>query len=80
MAIIKIYTDGGKLVSTMVSDDNWTANIRGRKITGHMNGMYGWMERALQDARLIQRGIDPERPSEKAMRMIAERKNSDDAA
>lgn len=62
MAIIKIYTDDGAHVSSF-------------KITGHMNGMFGWLDRALQDACLIQESIDPERPtSEKVMRFMAEKR------
>jgi hypothetical protein len=40
----------------------------------------GWLGRALRDAALLQDGQDPERPSEKAMRLAAERRAREEQA
>ena len=74
MSIIKVYTDDGKLVSQMQTDDAWSIFTLGRKIYGRQEAPLGWLGRALSDARIIQVGGDPERPSEKAIRFaMAER-------
>lgn len=51
-------------------------HIEGGKLTGQMNArassLASGIVRAVQDADKIQRGIDPERPSEKAIRLMHE--------
>ena len=72
MPIIRVYTDDGKEVDQLKVPDTLSNQARGRVITGHLNGMSGWLDRALDDAIVVQKGGDPERPSEKAMRLAME--------
>lgn len=43
-----------------------------RRSIGRNHSVLGHLGRALQDAWAVQRGLDPERPSEKAVRMKME--------
>lgn len=72
MTVIKVFTDDGQEVAVKQVDDNWSDNALARHIVGNLNTIHGWLGRAIRDARIIQAGGDPERPSEKAMRLSAE--------
>jgi len=74
MAIIKVCTDDGHTVDALQVSDDLSSTARSRVITGHPYGMHGWLDRALDDAATVQQGGDPERPSEKVMRLLAEAK------
>jgi hypothetical protein len=73
MAVIRVFTDDGQEVTSMRVDDKWSDNAIARHVAGHLHTIQGWLGRAITDARVIQAGGDPERPSEKAMRLMAER-------
>jgi hypothetical protein len=74
MSVIKVFTDDGQEVSTLKIDDKWSDTAVARRIAGHLNTIHGWLGRALDDARIIQTGGDPERASEKTMRLMQERR------
>lgn len=76
MSVIKVFTDDGKLVDTFEIDDGHSPYSIGQNLVGRHGRIDGSLGRALDDARLIQRGIDPERPSEKVMRLLAERRQA----
>jgi hypothetical protein len=73
MSVIRVFTDDGQEVSSMRVDDKWSDSAVARNVAGHLNTIHGWLGRALLDARIIQAGGDPERPSEKTMRLMQER-------
>jgi hypothetical protein len=74
---IIVQTDRGATVASLDLSDRMPgghiANSVWRDITGTLNTPMGWLGRALQDARDLEQGRDPERPSEKAMRLAMER-------
>lgn len=73
MAQIVVYTDDGVEVAHKEVPDTYASpSTISRLVCGNAHGVDGWLGRALRDARLIQQGINPERPSEKAMRLLAE--------
>lgn len=78
MAIIKVYTDSGKLVETINVADTHSGWVKGAAIFGRRETPEGWLGRALRDAYIIEQGGDPERPSEKAMRLLAEKRRRDE--
>jgi hypothetical protein len=78
MAVIRVFTDDGQEVTSMRVDDKWSGNAIARHVCGHLHTIHGWLGRALEDARVIQAGGDPERPSEKAMRLTMEKRSGDD--
>jgi hypothetical protein len=49
-------------------DDDMSSYAMGRQLVGLNVIIGGWLGRALEDARIMQHGGDPERPSERAMR------------
>lgn len=82
MAQVVVLTDDGREVSRFAVDDDLCIGIplirTSTKTWANLIGLgsqapNGWLGRALRDARVIQAGGDPEQPSEKAMRMLAER-------
>lgn len=77
MAVIRVFTDDGQEVSSLRVDDKWSDNAIARNVIGSLQTIHGWLGRAIDDARVIQSGSDPERPSEKAMRLVAERRHKD---
>lgn len=78
MALIKVYTNDGALVSQLQTDDKWSIFSLGREVYGRQEAPLGWLGRALEDARTIQRGGDPEHPSEKAMRLTMAKRDTDE--
>jgi hypothetical protein len=74
MSVIKVFTDDGQEVAHLAVDDKWSDQAIARHVAGHLNAIHGWLGRALLDARIIQAGGDPERPSEKAMRLMQKRR------
>ena len=73
MSVVIVQTDDGREVDRFEVDDTRVGNMTWRNMLGRWDEPLGWLGRALQDARIIQRGGDPERPSEKVMRLLAER-------
>jgi hypothetical protein len=74
MSVIKVFTDDGQEVAHLAVDDKWSDTAVARRVAGHLNTIHGWLGRALDDARIIQAGGDPERASEKTMRLMQERR------
>jgi hypothetical protein len=72
MSVIKVFTDDGVEVASFDVPDVYQGNAVWGRLTGHLDEPSGWLGRALRDARIIQREGDPERPSEKAIRILAE--------
>jgi hypothetical protein len=72
VARVIVTTDDGRPVASF----NVPVVYLGNRLWANMLGRYerplGWLGRALSDADIIQAGGDPERPSEKAMRLVAE--------
>jgi len=69
MSVIKVFTDDGRevwstagIMAHDVRDIQCPGNTTG-------SGVAAGIRRATEDAEVIQRGGDPERPSEKAMRL-----------
>lgn len=80
MAVIVVYTDGMVEVDRFVVDDSvplTDGNIIARNMIGLPRPPLGWLGRALEDAKIIQLGGDPERPSEKVMRILSCRHQRD---
>lgn len=71
MARIIVTTDSGRVVDTAVWKDGTSPFARdiNSALTGTGDAPAGWLGRALRDAALLQQGGDPERRSEKAMRL-----------
>jgi len=69
MAIIRIFTDDGQEVASMKVGGDLSDTAVARHVVGNLHPIQGWLGRAIDDARIIQAGGDPERPSEKAMRL-----------
>lgn len=68
--IIKVFTDDGREVDSLTVDTtNKGGEAVGGEIYGRRESPMGWLGRALRDADIIQQGGDPERLSEKAMRL-----------
>jgi hypothetical protein len=72
MPRVIVTTDDGQPVWQMEDIESWhitalqcPTNVRGSAVASGVR-------RAVRDAAIIQQGGDPERPSEKAMRMMAE--------
>lgn len=78
MPRIQVLTDNGQLVDARHYDSEASDSAIGREVTGRNEPIRGWLGRALEDAVKIQKGVDPERPSEKAMRMVAEKQAGHD--
>jgi hypothetical protein len=74
MAIIKVFTDDGQEVDSTPVNDTWSDNAISRHVIGSHQTIHGWLGRALADAAIVQQGGDPERPSEKVMRLLSQRK------
>jgi hypothetical protein len=69
MARVIVYTDDGRYVDSIYLDDCDSGQAHGRILTGRLRAPLGFLGRALRDAAIIQAGGDPERLSEKAMRL-----------
>jgi hypothetical protein len=74
MTVIKVFTDDGQEVAVKKVDDTWSDQAIARHVVGNLHTILGWLGRAIDDARVMQAGGDPERPSEKAMRLAAEQR------
>lgn len=73
MSIVKVFTDDGEEV--WVAAGIMAYDVRNLQCPGNTtgSGLAAGIRRALEDAEVIQAGGDPERPSEKAMRLSQER-------
>lgn len=71
MPTVVVYTDKGQQVWQM-DVESW--QIDGLQCPTNLRGssLAGGIRRAVQDAEVIQAGGDPERPSEKAIRLMHE--------
>lgn len=69
MPRIIIQTDDDRHVETIDVPFHQSPTTDGRLVTGRNAPILGALGRALDDARAIQAGRDPERPSERAMRL-----------
>lgn len=69
MSVVIVQTDDGREVNRFEVPDVYPGNMLWRNMLGRLDEPLGWLGRALRDARIIQQGGDPERPSEKAMRL-----------
>jgi hypothetical protein len=71
MPRVVVYTDSGEAVWSMEKIESW--QINGLTCPGNVRGssLAAGLRRAVSDAEKIQRGEDPERPSEKAMRLAS---------
>jgi hypothetical protein len=79
MAIVIVTTDDGREVGRFNVPVAYLGNSVWRNLLGRLEEPLGWLGRALSDARVIQAGGDPERPSEKAMRLAAEARDMAEA-
>lgn len=73
MTIVKVFTNDGQEVAHFIVPEDY-GNATWRNMLGRNEEPLGWLGRTLSDARIIAAGGDPERPSEKVMRLMAERK------
>jgi hypothetical protein len=69
MAKVIVTTDDGREVAVFTIPAGHLANSVWRSLTGRLGTPMGWLGRALSDAGVIEAGGDPERPSERAMRL-----------
>lgn len=71
MARIIVTADSGRVVDTAVWKDGTSPFARdiNSALMGTGDAPAGWLGRALRDAAILQEGGDPERPSERAMRL-----------
>lgn len=74
MTIVKVFTDDGREVNSFTVDDKTAGTMTWRGLIGLPTKPMGFLGRALSDAATIQAGGDPERPSEKVMRMLSTKK------
>jgi hypothetical protein len=72
MSVITVATDDGREVETFTVGEG-AGNATWRDLLGRYDAPMGWLGRALRDAEVIQGGGDPERLSEKAMRLSTAR-------
>jgi hypothetical protein len=74
MATVVVYSDKGEQVWSYTGVASWM--IAGLQCPTNMrgSGLAAGIRRAVEDAEKIERGEDPERPSEKAMRLTHERR------
>jgi hypothetical protein len=77
MTKIIVTTDSGEEVDTIIVDDRLSDTAIAREVAGHLHPILGRLGRALLDARIIQQGGDPERASEKVMRLMQERRREE---
>jgi hypothetical protein len=68
MPKVTVHTDDGDLVWSM-DVEAWHINGLQCPTNQRGSGLAAGIRRAVQDAEVIQAGGDPERPSEKAMRL-----------
>lgn len=77
-----MQTDDGREVSRFEVEGDLPVvdgNVTWQRMVGRLQAPLGWLGRALRDANEIEHGRDPERPSEKAMRLAAlEREAADE--
>lgn len=77
MARIIVATSDGREVYSRELDPGWgTGATAGRELIGSHTPLLGAIGRAIEDAHILDAGGDPERPSEKAMRLAEERRSS----
>lgn len=71
--IVTVTTDDGTIVNAW-TDVTYADVILARVVVPNRRGssFYAGLHRAMRDAEEIEAGRDPERPSEKAMRLAAE--------
>lgn len=72
MATVIVQTKDGSEVSRFEVPRPYQGNGVWRNMVGLVEAPLGWLGRALTDAEAIEDGRDPERPSEKAIRLAAE--------
>lgn len=72
-ATIVVLDAKGKEVDRLDISEERSAFSWGQHIYGRQEIPLGWLGRALDDAGAINAGRDPERPSEKAMRLSQRR-------
>lgn len=78
MPKVIVTTDDGQAVWTMDGIESW--HVSGKlKAAGNVRAqnLASGIVRAVRDAEVIQAGGDPERPSEKAMRLVDEGRKRD---
>lgn len=69
MPRVCVYTDKGELVYEQPADSRSLASATcPTNITG--SSLISGLRRALEDAEMMEVGLNPERPSERAMRLI----------
>ena len=69
MAKVIVTTDDGREVARFDMPVGRWGNALWARLLGRYNAPLGRLGRALDDAKVIEQGGDPERPSEKAMRL-----------
>lgn len=70
MADVVVFTDDGREVGRLHVADVGAGTMTWRRLVGRADVPLGFLGRALDDARIIQQGGDPERTSEKVMRLM----------
>ena len=76
MAKVIVQTDDGRQVTSIFVSDQAAGTATWLKLIGRPERPLGGLGRALDDAAIIQAGGDPERLSEKAMRLSAEQREA----
>lgn len=69
MATVIVQTNDGREVSRFEVPRPYPGNGVWGRMLGRLDEPLGWLGRSLQDAEAIEDGRDPERPSEKAVRL-----------
>jgi hypothetical protein len=76
MPKVIVQTDDGREVSSFDVPMTYPGNGLWARMVGRYVAPLGWLGRALRDAEVIQAGGDPERLSERAMRLMAEERDA----
>jgi hypothetical protein len=77
MARVIVETDDGREVARFHVPAGHIGNAVWRNLVGRLEAPLGWLGRSIDDANVIQAGGDPERPSEKAIRLAAEERDAE---
>lgn len=65
---VVVLTSDGREVSSFDVPNPYQGNMLWRNMVGRIEAPLGWLGRAIDDARLVEDGVDPERLSERVMR------------